>query len=162
MAHSPRNAAREMRDLEILALRAGLQSSQRGDTPLFGPALGEEFTHYEVERAFVLMLMYGANIPLSELKHYSIHSLRIFVACALLDRKVPRATILRLLRWRDEASLEIYARLNDSEWASHVTSIYTAHVDSTISARLAALGPIDFEDAALRLAGLPAEDSDIP
>ena len=52
---------------------------------------------------------------------------------------VPRPTIKRLLRWCGDLSLEIYARLNDSEWSEHVQQIYTANVDSTVAARLASL-----------------------
>jgi len=66
---------------------------------------------------------------------------------------VPRHTIKRLLRWRGDLSLEIYARLNDEEWSQHVRGTYTAVVDSTIAARLASLGSIDLEQAALRLGG---------
>ena len=69
---------------------------------------------------------------------------------------VPRHTIKRLLRWRGDLSLEIYARLNDQEWASHVASTYTAHVNSTIAGRLAALGTIDLKAAALRLSAAAA------
>ena len=47
---------------------------------------------------------------------------------------------------------EVYARLNDSEWSEHVQQIYTANVDSTVAARLASLGTIDLEAAALRFA----------
>ena len=65
---------------------------------------------------------------------------------------VPWPTIKRLFRWRGDLSLEIYARLNDSEWSEHVQQIYTAKVDSTVAARLATLGTIDLEAAALRFA----------
>ena len=98
------------------------------------------------------MMLFGALVSMSDLADYSIHSFRIFVACALMAADVPRHTIKRLLRWRGDLSLEIYARLNDEEWARHVASIYTARVDSTIAARLASLGAIDLEAAALRLA----------
>ena len=151
IAHSPRNAARSLRDLEIAAAHAGLTAAQRGRTPLFGSNLGEEFSHWEVETYFEIMMRFGANVSLQELSDYSIHSFRIFVACALMAANVPRHTIKRLLRWRGDLSLEIYARLNDDEWANHVKSIYTAAVDSTVAGRLAALGTIDLEAAALRL-----------
>ena len=147
--HSPRNAARALAALENAAQ---VQPDKRATTPLFGPSCGEEFTHHQVETAFALMMIFGALVPLADLADYSIHSFRIFVACALMAANVPRHTIKRLLRWRGDLSLEIYARLNDEEWATHVSSIYTARVDSTISARLASLGTIDLEAAALRLA----------
>ena len=56
------------------------------------------------------------------------------------------------MRWCGDESLEIYARLNDEEW-THVSSTYSAHVDSTVASRLRALGPaLDFEQLAPRLA----------
>ena len=118
---------------------------------MYGPSLGAEFTHWEVETYFEIMMLFGAGVTLAELLHYSIHSIRIWVACALMSKNVPRHTIKRLLRWRGDLSLEIYARLNDDELASHVASTYSAHVDSTIAGQLARLGTIDLESAALRL-----------
>ena len=152
-ATSPRNAARALMGLEQAAR---LSNATRADTPLFGPQPGEEFTHHEVELAFEIMMLFGALVSLAELADYSIHSFRIFVACALMAANVPRHTIKRLLRWRGDLSLEIYARLNDSEWSAHVSSTYTARVDSTIAGRLASLGTIDLEAAALRLAAAAA------
>ena len=149
---SPRCAARALRRLECTARASGLRPEQRAATPLFGPALGVEFTHREVELAFELLLTRGAGVPDGELKDYSIHSFRIFVACALLAADVSRADIKRLLRWRGDESLEVYARLNDEEWRARVRSTYTAHVGSTVAARLAGLGPLDFEQVAPTLA----------
>ena len=56
-------------------------------------------------------------MPPAEMRNYSVHSFRVFAACALLDAGCPRWTIKRLLRWRGDESLELYARLNDDEWA---------------------------------------------
>jgi hypothetical protein len=153
VAHSPRNAARALRRLYALALTRGLTVALAPSTPLFGAEFGEEFTHWQVETYFEIMMRFGANVSVDELKDYSIHSFRIWVACALMAADVPRHTIKRLLRWRGDLSLEIYARLNDEEWSQHVRGTYTAVVDSTIAARLASLGSIDLEQAALRLGG---------
>jgi hypothetical protein len=114
--------------------------------------MGEEFSHWEVEVFFEIMMRFGANLSALEFKDFTVHSFRVFVACALLSADVPRHTIKRLLRWRGDLSLEIYARLNDDEWAGHAQQIMTAHVDSTIAGRLAALGAIDLDRAAMRLA----------
>ena len=98
------------------------------------------------------MLHCGGGVPEAELDDFSIHSLRIFVACALMACGVARPVIKRLLRWRGDESLEIYARLNDDEWRTHVRNTYAARVDSTVAARLASIGPIDLEQIAPRLA----------
>ena len=146
-----RNACRALRALE---LAAAVAPEQRELTPLFGPAVGEEFTHAEIEKYFFLLLVRGAMVPESLMRHYSIHSFRIWLACALLARKVPRAMIKRLLRWRGDESLELYARLNDSEWRGYVFSTYGAVVNSTIAGRLTALGHLDFEQVAPTVAQL--------
>ena len=101
---------------------------------------------------FELALIFGARVAQSDLDKYSLHSFRIWVACALLAQQVSRNNIKRHLRWRGDESLEVYARLNDSEWASHIALTYTANVDSTISARLQGLGAIDVERMAAAVA----------
>jgi len=57
-----------------------------------------------------------AQDPEDELSNYSFHSFRIFLACALLAAGCPRWMIKRMLRWRGDESLEIYARVSDGEW----------------------------------------------
>ena len=127
---------------------ANLAVEQLATTPLFGPAVGEEFTHSVLESYFFLLLARGGGVPDARLRDYSIHSFRIWLACAHLDKNVPRPIIKRLLRWRGDESLDIYARVNDDEWRGHVFNSYDAVVDSTIAGRLAALGHFDFEQVA--------------
>ena len=86
-------------------------------------------------RARRLLLACGAKVPEAELDNYSVHSFRVFAACALLAADCPRWTIKRLLRWRGDDSLEIYARLNDDEWASWIGKSLTVEVDSAIASR---------------------------
>ena len=71
-----------------------------------------------------------------DLHNYSVHSFRIFAACALLAAGCPRWLIKRMLRWRGDDSLEIYARVNDSEWADWTQKMVNVAVDSTIASRL--------------------------
>ena len=149
-AHSPRNACRALAALERAA---AIPLGRRAVTPLFGPTPGAEFTHAEVELAFELMLLFGALVPLARLIDFSIHSFRIWVACALLACKRSRVDIKRALRWRGDESLDIYARLNDSEWAENVFATYRANVDSSIAARLPrAVGAFDLESAGIAVA----------
>ena len=82
------------------------------------------------------MLHCGGGVPEAELHDFSIHSLRIFVACALMACGVARPVIKRLLRWRGDDSLEAYARVNDGEWAMWGGKALGAEVDSTIVPRL--------------------------
>ena len=96
-------------------------------------------------------------VTTEELRNYSIHSFRIFVACALLSLQVSRHDIKRLLRWRGDLSLDTYARLNDDEWTKHVAGTYSANVNSTIAGRLASIGVFDLELTAFRLSGVAAD-----
>ena len=78
----------------------------------------------------------GAGVAEADLQDYSVHSFRIFVACALLAAKAPRWLIKRMLRWRGDESLEVYARLNNTEWSEWTSKIVDVAVHSTISSRL--------------------------
>ena len=44
--------------------------------------------------------------------------------------------IKRLLRWRGDESLEIYARVNNNTWAAWTSKLLDASVESTIASRL--------------------------
>ena len=66
----------------------------------------------------------------------TVHSFRIFVACALLAANAPRWLIKRMLRWRGDESLEVYARLNNTEWAGWTAKLVDVAVQFTISSRL--------------------------
>ena len=124
------------RALARLELAAGLAGAARGRTPLFGPEPGVEFTHHQLDQALKLLLTRGAGVAEAELENYSVHSFRIFVACALLAAGAPRWLIKRMLRWRGDESLEVYARVNNTEWASWTGKIVNVAVQSTISSRL--------------------------
>jgi len=131
------------RALAELELAAKVSPEARKTTPLFGPAVGEEFTHAQLDEALLLLLSAGARVPDAELSDYSVHSFRIYAACALLAAKAPRWLIKRMLRWRGDESLEVYARVNNSEWAEWTGKAVNVAVDSTIAGRLT---DMDFSD----------------
>ena len=133
-------------------LTASVPAASRGHTPLFGPAAGEQFTFHQVDTAFELMLLHGAKVPAGELKDYSVHSLRIWLACALLALEVPRPEIKRMVRWRGDESLDIYARINTDVWRRRILASYSAHVGSEVAGRLTGLGVQDLAAYAARFA----------
>ena len=67
---------------------------------------------------------------------FPVHSFRIYAACALLAARAPRWLIKRMLRWRGDESLEIYARVNNEDWASWTRKMADVAVDSSIASRL--------------------------
>ena len=136
LAFRPGDERCACRALAEMELAAQIPPEQRATTPLFGPAPGEEFTHAQLDSALQLLLVEGAGVLEGDLHNYSVHSFRIFAACALLAANCPRWLIKRMLRWRGDESLEIYARVNDSEWADWTQKMVNVAVDSTIASRL--------------------------
>ena len=136
LAYREGSARCACRALVRLELAACVEGAARGRTPLFGPTVGEEFTHHQLDQALKLLLTQGAGVPEGDLEDYSVHSFRIFVACALLAAKAPRWLIKRMLRWRGDESLEVYARLNNTEWSEWTSKLVDVAVQSTISSRL--------------------------
>ena len=65
---------------------------------------------------------------------------------------MPRPDIKRMLRWRGDESLEIYARINTSVWRSRVAATYDVHVSSTVASRIGGLGAVDLAAYAARFA----------
>ena len=110
--------------------------SSRATTPLYGPAPGKRFTASQLDAAFELLLSCGAGLSDEEIKNYSVHSFRIFLACALLAAKCPRWLIMQMLRWRSEKSLDIYARVSDHEWSARLSSSLGVTVDASLVPRL--------------------------
>ena len=98
--------------------------------------MGAEFTHSELDGIFFMKLHCGARVPVERLTDYSVHSFRIYAACALLAARAPRWLIKRMLRWRGDESLEIYARVNNEDWASWTRKMADVAVDSSIASRL--------------------------
>ena len=125
-----------VRELAELEIAAAVAPAARKATPLFGPSVGDEFTHSQLDGALELMLIAGAGVEEAHLKRYSVHSFRVFAACALLAVDTPRGLIKRMLRWRGDESLEVYARVNDDVWGEWVGKSISATVDSTIASRL--------------------------
>ena len=135
MAWRPGGERCACRALAEMELASGVAPQMRAETPLFGPRPGEEFSHSQVERALELLLVCGAGVPEADLQNYSVHSFRIYVACALLAAKAPRWLIKRMLRWRGDESLEIYARVNDDEWADWIGKTIDVAVHSSMASR---------------------------
>ena len=127
------------RALAELDLAACIEPSARKDAPLFGPTPGAFFTASQVDAAFALCLSVGARVPDEELQNYSFHSFRIWLACALLSCDTPRWLIKRMLRWRGDESLDIYARVSDDQWQLRLDQCLAATVDASLVPRLPTL-----------------------
>ena len=131
-----RNACRSLVELELAAMDAGLAPSGRESTPLFGPSCGVEWHHALLDEVFVLLLRCGAGLSAAACNAFSVHSFRVYLACALYAAGCPPERIMAILRWKSEEALLIYARLNDCERTAWITQSMTAVVDSTTAAHL--------------------------
>ena len=70
-------------------------------------------------------------VSADRLDDYSLHSFRIYLACALLDRGFSEAAIMAALRWKTCEALKIYARMGDAGYADMIETAATATVTST-------------------------------
>ena len=75
----------------------------------------------------------------------SLHSGRVFCACALLAQGAPRPMILALCRWRDERSLDLYARPSAAEYLGWMTKVSVEVVDYIAPRNIPQL---DYDEAA--------------
>ena len=69
-------------------------------------------------------------VPADEANRYSVHSFRIFLACALRDAGCSNAVIREALRWATDEALLLYARANVAYDAELRASAASATVSS--------------------------------
>lgn len=113
------NAPRKMVEMELRFL---IQGTEREKTPLFllTPSKKNPMEFKHVEKLLRPWLVAVGACTLEESEKYSWHSFRIFLACALKKAGVGDADIQLILRWKSEASLHAYARLEDEKQISYV------------------------------------------
>ena len=124
-ATEPINAARELAREEM---RRGVDPAKREEAPLFVTEDGEPWRHYELATTFNAIIT--AIRGKARAKQVSMHSWRVYLACALLAQNASFATIQAMLRWRSEDALRIYARMNDFKYAEWLTAAQGAAISS--------------------------------
>jgi len=130
--------------------------TDRKATPLFGPSLGNAFTHSQLDHLLVDLLMVVSEktkqdqpdlLPAEHIKRYSWHSFRIALACALKALNASDATIQALCRWASTQSLRVYARINRTDYADLVQRAGQVKFDSVQAATLWNQAPRIDDDA---------------
>ena len=124
-ALEPINAARELAREEI---RRAVDPAKRESAPLFITHDGSAWRHGDL--AYIFQALIVAVRGLERAKSVSMHSWRVYLACALLSQGASFATIQAMLRWRSEDALRIYARMNDFKYADWLTSAQGAVISS--------------------------------
>jgi hypothetical protein len=119
-----------------MELAAGVPPQDRKKVPLFGPRPGAEWHHGLLDAVFKFLLIFVCGLSEEEARGFSVHSFRIYLACALYAAKCPNERIQAILRWKSEEALLIYARLNDGERNEWIQRAQNASVDSTVAAHL--------------------------
>ena len=91
-------------------------------------AAGTPLRHAQANRTFQAM----AVLALGEerAKRYSLHSLRIGAATALLAAGASGELIQALCRWRSPKSVKVYARLGRSDYADWLIRAAKIHTDA--------------------------------
>ena len=119
------NAARELAREE---LRRKVPLADRETAPLFVKADGTAWRHTELAKVFdeIVTEVCGA----ARAKQLSMHSWRVYLACALLSKGASFATIQTMLRWKSEDALRIYARINNFAYADWLSAAQGASVSS--------------------------------
>ena len=121
-------------DASVLALSGG--PLREASLVAAAVSTSQIFTAARTDLVLWGALAVGASVPEDRLGDYSVHSFRIYLACALLASGCPRFLIKRMLRWRGDESLEIYARASDQEFTKHLTGALGATVDAALVPRL--------------------------
>ena len=149
------------RALALMELERRVPLAKRESAPLFVNFEGSVWRHAPLTQIFKDALK-EIGVEGATIKNYSMHSWRIYLACALLAANASHATIQAMLRWRSEEALRIYARINSETYADHLAEASQANISSIRTTSLAACmqqasmvgGPLEaqFNDAWLQAA----------
>ena len=139
LPYDPEAAICGARELAREEVRRAVPAGKRQEAPLFVGPGGGPWRHEPLNTVFhhLLVRVVGAE----RASHYSMHSWRIFLACALLSAGASAATIQSMLRWRSEDALRIYARINDAkygDWLKLAGAATVSSVRTTTTSALAA------------------------
>ena len=119
------NAARELAREEM---RRAVDPLKRHEAPLFVNEKGLPWRHDALASIFYKIMV--AIRGEARAKQVSMHSWRVYLACALLAAGAAPATIQCLLRWRSDDALKIYARINDTTYAGWLSAAGQSMVSS--------------------------------
>ena len=141
----------------ILLLEVPIPVASRAVVQLFCyDADGTTMGHSEASR--VLQHTLKAAFPLEDSSRWSMHSLRIGAATALLKAGASMEMIQALCRWRSPKSVNIYARLGASDYGTWMNEAQLQHTDASTTRNLPCL---DNDGIIATLAG-PMEAWDEP
>lgn len=122
----PINLARELVRYELARKR--FTAPSRKLAPLLLNPSGECWRKQQLADVFKQLLL--QIMPAAQASKYTIHSFRIYLACALRDMGVPNDVIKEIVRWASNEALALYSRANIETDAATRASAASATVDS--------------------------------
>ena len=134
VAGDPCNAAARYAELELSMPVSG---TQRKRTPLYTTDGVHSLDHKSADFIFHELAVRGLGAEVAAT--LSLHSGRVWLACALLAQKRSHAEIQALCRWRSDASVKIYAHMQPEQYAEMLLSAMGAEVDASLTRSLPTL-----------------------
>jgi hypothetical protein len=147
---SPTDAAKAIAAM-LIAVPVGPE--RRATTPLFCLNDGGE-TLSQSEASRLLEHLLKKAFPGEVASRWSLHSLRIGQACALLKANASMELIQAMCRWRSTQSVAVYARLGPADYGRWVVRAQRQHTDSVTAANLPRL---DYDGIVALLSGATLE-----
>ena len=121
--------------MATLVTAVPISTDQRPSVPLFSFNAGG-VTMGHAEASHVLQHALKAAFPLADSSRWSMHSLRIGAATALMKAGASMELIQALCRWRSPKSVNIYARLGARDYGTWLLRAQTQHADSSTTRNL--------------------------
>lgn len=156
----PINLAREIIKYELMRR---VEPAKRVAEPLvLGPG-GVMWKKRDLDKFF--KALFGMVVSPDRLCRLSVHSFRVYLACALLAAGATPEQIMQLLRWSSDAARKLYARLGEQTQVSLLESATDSPIDSVRSHTLleavaATSGPLTREETQARAAGEAVRDGE--
>jgi hypothetical protein len=124
--------------------RRGVPPEKRRSTPMFVDHEGRPWRKGRLAYFFNLLLL--LIMSAAEARKYTVHSFRIYLACALLAAGASKEMIKKMCRWASDEALNVYARDNadciaawiDAARTVGVTSVRTTSLPTAVPRTLAA------------------------
>ena len=139
----PLNAARAYAAYELMAPCHG---AARQSTPMFALEGDVSLDHGRADYLFAKWTSAALGDVIAAT--LSLHSGRVWLACALLACKKGNPTTQALVRWKTDTSIKIYARLEPEDYVRHLLDAIDAKVTAALVAQLP---PIDNDNGIARV-----------
>jgi len=130
-ATQPICLVRELAKYEIMRMRAdpvGASKTRRKELPLVLSPAGRSWSKAELSKFFDGLIRMVCSEERA--KQLSVHSFRVWLACALLAAGATPEQIMLMVRWSSEAARKLYARLAMSTQCSLQAGAVNANFDS--------------------------------